>query len=219
MIGTKINIFCSPGVSTLLAETEQLTSLRHLTKAWLATEEKSMLFPNRIIKSGLSTGLLECTDVHHHKIPTVEDIRTEFEKALVTRSLVIRASATRTGRLLKSERTAVRRVMSRYWGNSSTFALDLVGAVIRQGAFIEKMHSIDWIHSPAVGATMARLLEKYGRYFEILAKYPSKVAVPTLDVDLAWYVPLDSLFRETALRRRQAHAPTFSKSLLHLLPR
>ncbi len=76
--------------------------------------------------------------------------------------------------------------MSRYWENSSVFALDLVGAVIRQGTFIEKMHSIDWIHSPAVGSTMARLIEKYTRYFTILAKYPSQVAVPTLDVDLAW---------------------------------
>ena len=67
------------------------------------------------------------------------------------------------------------------------FALDLVGAVIRQGSFIEKMHALDWLHSPTLRSTMTRLLAKYSRYFEILRKYPKNVAVPTLDVDLAWY--------------------------------
>ena len=86
----------------------------------------------------------------------------------------------------RTDRIAIRRMMACYWGNSSPFSLDLVGAVIRQGSFIEKMHSIDWIHSPTVVSTMERLISKYKRYFEILAKYPSKVAVPTLDVDLAW---------------------------------
>ncbi len=66
------------------------------------------------------------------------------------------------------------------------FALDLVGAVIRQGSFIEKMHALDWLHSPTVASTMARLITKYARYFEILSRYPTQVAVPTLDVDLAW---------------------------------
>ncbi|KAL8905310.1 MAG: hypothetical protein Q9171_006719 [Xanthocarpia ochracea] len=81
---------------------------------------------------------------------------------------------------------AVRKMMSRYWSNSSIFALDLVGAVIRQGTFIEKMHAIDWLHSPAVHSTMERLLTKYGRYFTILGEHAGKTVVPTLDVDLAW---------------------------------
>lgn len=77
-------------------------------------------------------------------------------------------------------------MMSRYWENSSIFALDLIGAVIRQGTFIEKMHSIDWIHSPALASTEQRLMEKYDRYFAILARHPVQLVVPTLDVDLAW---------------------------------
>lgn len=191
MTGTEVNIFLL-GVSTLIAETELgFTSITHLAKAWLVLEEKSVLFPNRIIKSGLSTALLECTDVRQYRI-TVDDIRTQFEKALANKPLVdqaiARMSTSRSSRLLKSDKIAVRRMMSRYWDNSSTFALDLVGAVIRQGSFIEKMHSIDWVHSPAVGATMTRLIAKYGRYFEILAKFPGQLAVPTLDVDLAWYL-------------------------------
>ena len=149
-----------------------------------------VLFPNRLIKLGLSSSLLECTDVQQNKTTTVNEIRTELETALLNRSLVQKATQrafSRTGKLLRGERVAVRRMMSRYWDNSSVFALDLVGAVIRQGSFIEKMSSIDWIHSPAIRSTMTRLIEKYCRYFEILAKYPNQVAVPTLDVDLAWY--------------------------------
>lgn len=190
MIVIETNIVCSLGVSTLMAETERsgFAFKKHLNKAWLVLEEKAVLLPNRMIKAGLSTDLLECTDVRQYKSPTVNDIRAEFEKGLANKSIVT-MSAKRNGRfLLKSEKIAVRRMMSRYWDNSSTFALDLVGAVIRQGSFIEKMHSIDWIHSPALGATMTRLIAKYGRYFEILEKFPTQVAVPTLDVDLAWYL-------------------------------
>lgn len=183
MTGIEIN-FRSLGVSTLIAETKKF-ALHNRTL--LALEEKWVLFPNQIIKHGLSTNLLECTDVRKNKRASVSDIRTEFEKVL-TNSSLLRMGGSKTGRLTKSEKIAVRRMMSRYWENSSTFALDLVGAVIRQGSFIEKMHSIDWIHSPAVGATMTRLIAKYGRYFEILAKFPGQVAVPTLDVDLAWYL-------------------------------
>lgn len=173
----------------MIAETDLsgFASKSHLTRSFLENEEKSLLFPNQIIKAGLSTDLLECTEVRQRKTTAVNDIRAVFEKALVNRTLVRMATA-KSGRLLKAEKIAVRRMMSRYWDNSSAFALDLVGAVIRQGSFIEKMHSIDWVHSPTVGATMTRLIGKYGRYFEILVKYPTQVAVPTLDVDLAWYL-------------------------------
>ena len=81
----------------------------------------------------------------------------------------------------------VRKMMARYWDNHSPFALDLCSAVMRQGVFVEKMHKIDWLHSPAATATMERLVAKYHRFFGIMAKHPHSVAVPTLDVDLAWH--------------------------------
>ncbi|PWY73756.1 hypothetical protein BO94DRAFT_578164 [Aspergillus sclerotioniger CBS 115572] len=77
--------------------------------------------------------------------------------------------------------------LSRYWDNSSPFALDLVGAVIRQGTFIQKMDQIDWLHSPTVLQTMDRLIKKYHVFFTIMATNPGHMAVPTLDVDLAWH--------------------------------
>lgn len=116
---------------------------------------------------------------------TVNDIRTQIEKGLGDKEMLEKA---RGGIFPPSreEKAAIRKMMSRYWSNSSMFALDLVGAVIRQGSFIEKMHAIDWLHSPAVRSTMQRLLMKYDRYFTILSQHPGQTAVPTLDIDLAW---------------------------------
>jgi hypothetical protein len=96
----------------------------------------------------------------------------------------VRASASQ--RMTRLEHMGVRKMMSRYWDNSSPFALDLVGAVVRQGEFVEKMHNIDWLHSPALPATMTRLILKYERFVEILDD-SANMAVPTLDVDLAWH--------------------------------
>ncbi|KAF2476853.1 uncharacterized protein BDR25DRAFT_338981 [Lindgomyces ingoldianus] len=89
--------------------------------------------------------------------------------------------------LAKESKIAVRKCLSHYWDNSSPFGLDLVGAVIRQSSFVLKMRNIDWLHSPAVLTTCQRLIVKYHRFVRIVAENPKKVAVPTLDVDLAWH--------------------------------
>ena len=73
----------------------------------------------------------------------IGETMTENHKYMRT----VRDSATH--RMTRLERVGFRKMMSRYWENSSPFALDLVGAVVRQGGFIEKMHNIDWHHSPA----------------------------------------------------------------------
>ncbi|SLM39581.1 Protein of unknown function DUF1399 [Lasallia pustulata] len=142
-----------------------------------------VLFPNRLIKAGLFTRLLELTEPAGDG--TISKIRDLFEIALKDGMLVRKTSKGATTSRL--EKVAIRRMLARYWENSSPLSLDLVGAVVRQGSFIEKMHSIDWIRSPAVTSTMNRLITKYQRYIEIIAKYPTQVAVPTLDVDLAWH--------------------------------
>lgn len=82
---------------------------------------------------------------------------------------------------------SIRKMMSRYWQNFSPFALDLCAAVMRQGVFIEKMVKIDWLHSPNARDTMSRLTTKYERFIQIMWKHPTKMVVPTLDVDLAWH--------------------------------
>ena len=149
------------------------------------------LFPNRLIKAALKfRNLLKHATRLGAKEPslgTMNRIRTEIESAMKdSRCLKETFAGTRPTPIGQEEKIAIRCMMSRFWENSSPFSLDLVGAVIRQGVFIEKMHGIDWIHSPAVQSTMERLINKYDRYFTIIKENPGQVAVPTLDVDLAW---------------------------------
>ena len=118
---------------------------------------------------------------------SIDAIRKIIDSRLEGR-LPINKSRRRAGpRLQRDERIAIRRMMSRYWNNSSPFALDLVGAVIRQGSFVEKMHNIDWLHSPALRGTMKRLIVRYERFLRIIIDHPRQMAVPTLDIDLAWH--------------------------------
>jgi hypothetical protein len=147
-----------------------------------------MFFPNRIILAGLSSLLIKMTDAPQISVSKISDIRDAFEAGIRDHSLVRKACGTTLSAvLLRKEKISIRRMMSRYWENSSPFALDLVGAVMRQGTFIEKMANIDWIHSPALKSTMARLLKKYQYFFTIMTVNPGHIAVPTLDVDLAWH--------------------------------
>ena len=101
-------------------------------------------FPNRLLKTNgsLHTNLLYRT-APGKTSNSVDGIWTEFELALKDRKLIKTANGTFSATLQKEERIAIRRMMSRYWENSLPFALDLIGAVVRQGSFIEKMHATD----------------------------------------------------------------------------
>ena len=143
-------------------------------------------FPNRLVQANYMN-LLARTGVSARPTAHMDLVRRLIEDVLSDNKLCKQINNTRIAPLLTGEKIAIRRMMSRYWENSSIFGLDLVGAVIRQGSFIEKMHKTDWLHSPALASTMDNLIVKYTRYFEILAKHPTQCAVPTLDVDLAWH--------------------------------
>ncbi|KAI1771974.1 hypothetical protein F4818DRAFT_454190 [Hypoxylon cercidicola] len=156
-------------------------------------ERHERTFPNRLIKRGLRSKLLQLTAPETSPTPSVDNIRLIIEDALKDDALIKEVEsvsgrdALRRYRIGQTARAHVRKMMSRYWGNRSPFALDLSGAVLRQGIFTEKMNKIDWLHSPTALETMTRLITKYQRFVKIMATYPSQVAVPTLDVDLAWH--------------------------------
>lgn len=137
--------------------------------------------------SGLEDKFKAFTTLTSGKSITMNTIKSEIETTLKDKSYIKQVNHTFGSVIDRKEKVAVRRMMSWYWENSSPFSLNLVGAVVRQGSFIEKMHAIDWIHSPACTSTMTRLLTEYTRYIGLIARYPTQVAVPTLDVDLAWH--------------------------------
>lgn len=152
-------------------------------------------FPNRLLKSGcnsIRSRITELITSGETQNPTIKDVVKEIETVVKNRQYLkeIQSSLERSAWFPSvASRIAVRKMMSRYWENFSPFALDLAGAVMRQGRFVEKMCQLDWLHSPSARGTMSRLIAKYGRFFDIMVKGQGlkRVAVPTLDVDLAWH--------------------------------
>ncbi|KFY18510.1 hypothetical protein V491_04767, partial [Pseudogymnoascus sp. VKM F-3775] len=153
----------------------------------IQSAEPAQSFPNRLIKEHLRIYVLAlCTT--DAKTSNLADIRNFIETAVNDTNIIAKVNNYKSrGSLFSAERLAVRHMMSRYWCNSSLFSMELSSAVMRQGSFVDKMHKIDWLHSPTAIATMQRLLVKYDRFFRIMASNPTKTAVPTLDVDLAWH--------------------------------
>jgi hypothetical protein len=151
---------------------------------------ESVQFPNKLLKAGrVGMTIASATDPQKFSASFLE-IRVEIEKGLRDRDVLRKAKQTILAPTLrKEEKIAIRRMMSSYWDNSSIFCMDLVGAVVRQGTFVEKMHGFGWLFSPTARSTMSRSIVKYERFFEIMAAYPGRVAVPTLDVDLVWFAP------------------------------
>ncbi|QIW99532.1 hypothetical protein AMS68_005050 [Peltaster fructicola] len=140
---------------------------------------------NHFFSAGLVRTFLT-SNFNGRSTTTMADVRAEIDLVLKDWRYMRKASTFKYSGFRSDERAALRRVMSRYWNNSSDFSIDLVGAVVRQSSFTEKMHNIDWLHSPALYSTIPRLIVKYQR-FVAMAKTVSHMVVPTLDVDLAWH--------------------------------
>lgn len=154
-------------------------------------------FPNRLIKDGIRSELLQLTDHALNERATIETLRGNFENFIKDRSLIRQVN----GKVLTSrnsniaEKVSIRNMLSRYWENSSIFSINLIGAVIRQGTFMEKLEKIDWVNSPTLESTITHFIEKYGYFFQIISKNKGHAVVPTLDIDLIWHTHQLSPFR------------------------
>lgn len=151
----------------------------------------SRIFPNRLMRTLIGQiAVLIKPGMYPSTRPTMKEVQAMIEKILMNPSDIRHIEGIRINvryRLPLSAKLCVRKMMSRYWENFSPFALDLAGAVMRQGIFTGKMHQIDWLHSPACRETMVRLIKKYERFVLLMKRYPDKTCVPTLDIDLAWH--------------------------------
>ncbi|GKT43457.1 glycine-rich domain-containing protein 1 [Colletotrichum spaethianum] len=158
------------------------------------------LFPARLARRGLLVEVVKMLRPGSKVAPGMMAIRDHMEEKFTgkfadsknLREVMNRHSHKKVMdfRLSLDGRRQTRKMMSRYWENSSPFAIDLVGCVMRQGTFTEKMRKLNWLHFPTARDLMTDLLKKYARFVEIVAiasTTKSKVAVPTLDVDLAWH--------------------------------
>ncbi|KAL3475373.1 hypothetical protein BJX99DRAFT_160012 [Aspergillus californicus] len=80
-------------------------------------------------------------------------------------------------------------------GKTSNTVRKLIDAVVRQASFVEKMENHLWIRSPAVEGTLTRAIDRYSKFLKLFRLYPSKMLVPTLDIDLVWHTHQCSAFQ------------------------
>ncbi|KAL0780689.1 hypothetical protein CaCOL14_002024 [Colletotrichum acutatum] len=158
------------------------------------------LFPTRLARRGLFAHILEMFKPGSKMRPSMMAVRDAMEENFTGKfadSKNLREVMNFPGhedvttfRPSLDGKRQTRKMMSRYWENSSPFSIDLVGCVMRQATFTEKMCKLKWLHFPTTRDIVRNLLGKYARFFEIIAitsPTEGKVAVPTLDVDLAWH--------------------------------
>ncbi|KIK96103.1 hypothetical protein PAXRUDRAFT_826337 [Paxillus rubicundulus Ve08.2h10] len=85
----------------------------------------------------------------------------------------------------------VSRILSAYT-DGSLFSIDLVGAVLRQCFFTQKMDEIGWIKPGAFSeGDKIEILEqsvvRYHAFLDLMTAHSSFMPVPTLDIDLVWH--------------------------------
>lgn len=97
----------------------------------------------------------------------------------------------------QKRRTTERLILERYMKfnlicftipNSINIGEDLVGCVLRQEKFVEKINDLDWVNFPDIKELLVDVMAKYHRFFSIItAKSLKQMLVPTLDIDLIWH--------------------------------
>jgi len=104
--------------------------------------------PNRLLKNALRTEIMKLLDASNPEAESssIETVRRTLENAILSTSTLRLAEPSyphaRTPRIGAEGKVHVRKMMSRYWKNRSPFALDLAGAVHRQGSFVQKMYKV-----------------------------------------------------------------------------
>ncbi len=99
-------------------------------------------FPNRLIRYNLRSRLYDPPPASMNAVRDIIERALADSNAIKQVESLTAAQMKRSYRLGQEARVHVRKMMSRYWGNSSPFALELGGAVLRQGIFTEKMYKV-----------------------------------------------------------------------------
>lgn len=123
----------------------------------LLPRDSDRLFPSRLARKALLSSMVELFEPGYLKNEEnerpnmglvrdmVEKVTGKFADSKELKNVQGKegsgkaVSTTGLGRLNLEARRYTRRFMSRYWMNGGPFAVDLVGAVTRQGVFIDKM--------------------------------------------------------------------------------
>ncbi|KAJ6555800.1 hypothetical protein B0H19DRAFT_1151153 [Mycena capillaripes] len=88
-------------------------------------------------------------------------------------------------------RKLIGRIVSAYT-NDRLFSVELVGAVLRQGTFVSKMHALQWTRpgffdNAEDEIALLHAIARYHAFLDLMSVSPNSFLVPTLDIDLAWH--------------------------------
>ncbi|KIM61444.1 hypothetical protein SCLCIDRAFT_16109 [Scleroderma citrinum Foug A] len=85
----------------------------------------------------------------------------------------------------------IARVLGAYT-DDRLFSVDLVGAVLRQASFVQKMHDLGWTNpgffdSEEDAIVLKHCITRYHAFLGLMAESQGSFFVPTIDIDLAWH--------------------------------
>ncbi|KAK0447632.1 hypothetical protein EV421DRAFT_1706368 [Armillaria borealis] len=88
-------------------------------------------------------------------------------------------------------RQLLSRIMSAY-EDDKIFSLYLIGAVLRQGSFVDKMHKLGWTEPDFFSSSedevaLKHCTARYHAFLDLMSSSPAGFFVPTLDIDLVWH--------------------------------
>ncbi|KAG9098602.1 hypothetical protein FS749_003428 [Ceratobasidium sp. UAMH 11750] len=84
----------------------------------------------------------------------------------------------------------VTRILSYYRASNYPFSIELSGAILRQGSFIDKMVNLGWTEPRTFDdepVVPIRCIMRYNAWLDVMSQLTKQMLVPTLDIDLAWH--------------------------------
>ncbi|KAI0954511.1 hypothetical protein AcW1_006386 [Taiwanofungus camphoratus] len=84
-----------------------------------------------------------------------------------------------------------RRILAAYT-DDRPFSIDLVGAVVRQCSYVDKMYALGWtgfgfFDDSEDARVLIHATARYHAFLDLMASSPTSFFVPTLDIDLVWH--------------------------------
>ncbi|KAJ3508207.1 hypothetical protein NLJ89_g5879 [Agrocybe chaxingu] len=100
-------------------------------------------------------------------------------------------SMSQLGRAMGPSSRLHSKILSAY-NDGKIYSVELVGAALRQGSFVQKMYNLGWtkpgfFDKPDDELALQHALARYHAFLDLMTSSPASFFVPTLDIDLVWH--------------------------------
>ncbi|KAB5589607.1 Dammaradiene synthase [Ceratobasidium theobromae] len=126
---------------------------------------------------------------HFLTLATMQFTRGDWLAGSIKFSIKKMETALKDGLNLRGGRAQVTRILSYYRCPYYPFSIELCGAILRQGSFIDKMVNLGWTEPRTFDdgdpIILVRCIARYNAWLDVMSQLTRKMLVPTLD--LAWH--------------------------------